>query len=158
MAVTVKSILEHVRVAGASTPPETITYLGLLLERDAMKRYDDPIYAQLHFPPGWLELKLSRVEFEEIVEVLANVLEQHPKLASTAAFALGKAYSDLAVPRLIAALGSNWQTDDELAYQLLIALDNHGIAEAADLVRRIAKDGPKKSREFACDLVRLGLV
>jgi hypothetical protein len=101
MAITVKSIVDGVRARGAGTPPETITYLGLLLERHAMKRYGDAIYAQLHFPPGWLELKLTGDEFDEIVEVLVEVLDHHPRLASTAAFALGKAYSDLVVPRLI---------------------------------------------------------
>jgi hypothetical protein len=158
MAITVKSIVDGVRARGAGTPPETITYLGLLLERHAMKRYGDAIYAQLHFPPGWLELKLTGDEFDEIVEVLVEVLDHHPRLASTAAFALGKAYSDLVVPRLISALHRSWQVDDELAYQLLIALDNRGIGRAGDLVRQVAKEGLKRSREFACDLVQLGLV
>jgi HEAT repeat protein len=101
-------------------------------------------------------MKLTRAEFDEILEVLADVLDHHPRLASTAAFALGKAYSDLAVPRLIAALRRNWQEDDELAYQLLIALDNYGLGRAWDLVRQVAKEGLKKSREFARDLVQLG--
>lgn len=90
--------------------------------------------------------------------MLADVLDHHPKLASTAAFALGKAYSDLAVPRLIAALRRSWQEDDETAYQLLIALDNYGIGRAGDLVRQVAKDGLKNSREFARDLVQLGIL
>lgn len=158
MAITVKSILDGVRGGGSGTPFETITYLGLLLERHAMKRYEDPIYPQLYFPPGWLELKLTQSEFDEIVEVLADVLDQHPRLASTSAFALGKAYSDLAVPRLVAALHRSWQTEDGLAYQLLIALDNYGIGRARDLVRQVAKEGLKNSREFARDLVRLGRV
>lgn len=157
MATTVKSILEGVRAGGVGTPPETITYLGLLLERHAMERYEDPIYAQLYFPSGWLELKLSRADFDEIVEVLAEVLDHHPRLASTAAFALGKAHSDLAVPCLITALRRSWQEDDELAYQLLIALDNFGLERAGDLVRQVAKDGLKESREFARDLVQHGL-
>ncbi len=158
MSVTVNEIVERVRTAGAGTPVETITYLGLLLERDAMSRYGDPVYDQLLFPPGWLELKLTKQEFGEIVDVLADVLERHPNLASTAAFSLGKAYSDVAVPRLIAALHRHWQTDDDLAYQLLIALDNYGLDRAADLVRQIAQHGLRKSREFATDLRRLGKV
>jgi hypothetical protein len=158
MSVTVKDILDGVRAAGAGTPVETITYLGLLLERQAMARYGDPIYDQLYFPPGWLEIRLTEAEFDEIVEVLAEVLEDHPKLASTAAFALGKSYSEVAVPRLISALRRSWQTDDWLAYQLLIALDNHGLERAARLVRLIARDGLDRSREFALDLQRLGKV
>jgi hypothetical protein len=115
MTITVKSILDGVRAGSAGTPPETITYLGLLLERHAMKRYEDTIYAQLYFPPGWLDLRLTRADFGEIVEVPTDVLDNHPRLASTAAFAIGKAYSDLPVPRLIAALRRSWQEDDELA-------------------------------------------
>jgi hypothetical protein len=56
------------------------------------------------------------------------------------------------------ALHRSWQVDDELAYQLLIALGNCGIGRAGNLVRQVAKEGLESSREFARDLVRLGLV
>jgi HEAT repeat protein len=134
---------------------ETITYLGLLLERHARNRYDDPIYEKLYFPPGWLELRLDREQFDAIVDVLADVLERHPRLRSTAAFALGKARSEQAVRHLAGALQRYWQSDDQTTYQLLVALDNRGKERVADLIDRIAREGLPNSRDFARDIVRL---
>jgi hypothetical protein len=155
MGITVREILDDVRAAGASTPYETITYLGLLLERHARNRYDDPIYGQLFFPPGWLEFKLTQEEFDAIVEALADVLDRHANLRSTAAFALGKARSEASVRHLTSALHKYWQSEDETTYQLLVALGNSGIDRVAELVHRIAREGPGKAREFAADLVRV---
>ena len=155
MSITVKDILDRLRAEGANAPFETITYLGLLLERHARCRYDDPIYEQLNFPPGWLEVKLTDPEFDDIVEALAEVLDRYPKLASTAAFALGKARSESSVLHLMSALRKNWKLHDETTYELLGALDNYGLDRVGDLVRQIAREGLAKSREFARDLVRV---
>lgn len=38
VSVTIAGILASVRASGAGTRPETLTYLGLLLERHARKR------------------------------------------------------------------------------------------------------------------------
>jgi hypothetical protein len=154
MAITIREILDEVRAAGASTPFETITYLGLLLERHARNRYDDVIYEQLSFPPGWLELRLTEQEFGGIIEVLAEELERYPKLRSTAAFALGKARSQESVRHLTSGLQKYWQSEDETTCQLLIALGNYGVDRVADLVRRIAQEGLEKSRELAGNLIK----
>lgn len=155
MAVTVGRILDDVRRAGAEAPVETITHLGLLLERASQNRYDDASYSLLTFPDDWLPIRLAASDVRAIVEALADVIDRHPKLASTAAWALGRAFSDPAVPRLRAALERYWQTDDEIAYQLLIAIDNHGLERSWDLVNRVAREGLAKSRAFAQDLQRV---
>ncbi|WP_242393561.1 HEAT repeat domain-containing protein [Anaeromyxobacter oryzisoli] len=117
-----------------------------------MSRYDDPSYAQLGLPPDWLAVRLTRSEFDDIIDVLADVLDAYPTLASTAAWALGKSFSDRATPRLISALERYWSSEDHVAHQLLIALENHGLERAESLVEQIAQTGLDESRELAIRL------
>ncbi len=146
------TVLNGIRSNGYKVSVDTITNLGLLVERAIGNRYHDTMYRDLGMPPSWLDLRLNAKEIEEILRVLAEVLDRNAKLAPTAAWALGKSYRDSTVTSLVSALNKYWQLDDETTYQLLVALDNHGKEKAAELIDRIANEGIGRSREFAIDL------
>jgi hypothetical protein len=134
---------------GSDPPVETLTNLGLLVERASLGRYDDPVYEDLGFPIDWLGIRLSDKDLKELLDELVEILDNDELLASTAAWALGKAYSDYVVPHLVHALRKYWRSNDKVAYQLLIGLDNYGKEGAADLIGMIADEGSGKSQEFA---------
>jgi len=76
------------------------------------------------------------------------MLDHQVEHASSAAWALGKAYSDRVVPKLVEALRKYWQSHDEITYQILIALDNYGMEQARGVLEMIAARGKSKSREL----------
>jgi hypothetical protein len=152
MNVQLKEVINAIKSGGGKVSVDTITQLGLLIERASMDRYGDPVYEDLGMPPDWLELRLSSHELDELLATLVELLNSDAELAPTAAWALGKAFSGSTVPGLIAALDKYWRSDDETAYQILIALDNHGKEGAIDLIRLIASKGHGKSQEFAREL------
>jgi hypothetical protein len=149
----ISAVIEAVRNAGERLDFDAITPVGLLLERATFDRYGDPIYERAYMPDGWLELRPNPAELDALVDALIELLDKVPRMAASAAWALGKAKSDRAVPHLVSALERCWKVDDETAYQLLLALHDHGLQGAGDLVRQIARDGLEESREFAVSLL-----
>lgn len=124
-----------------------ISYSALLIERHALNKYGEPLYEQL-LPKELLGHKLSDKELRKLLNVLTGLLDQNLEHASSAAWALGKSYSDDIVPNLVRALKKYWQLSDEITYQILVSLDNYGMEHAKDVLALIAIDGHPKSREF----------
>jgi HEAT repeat protein len=126
---------------------QALSQSALLIERHALNRYDDLIYEQL-LPQQLLEYKLSDRDFNQLLETLVEMLDHQVEHASSAAWALGKSYSDRVVPKLVEALRKYWQSHDEITYQILIALDNYGLEQAKGFLEMIAARGKSKSREL----------
>jgi len=148
MSNIIETFIDNLNRGDFQITQQALSQSALLIERHALNRYDDSIYEQL-LSQHLLEYKLSDHEFDQLLEVLVEVLNYQIEHAATAAWALGKSYSDWVVPKLVEALRKYWQDNDEITYQILIALDNYGIEQAEGLIGIIATKGKFKSREFA---------
>lgn len=143
----IETLIDDLNKGDFQITQQALSQSALLIERHALNRYDDSIYEQL-LSQHLLEHKLSDYEFDQLLKSLLEILDHQVEHASTAAWALGKSYSDWVVPKLVEALKKYWQDYDEITYQILIALDNYGMEQADGLIGVIAKKGKTKSREF----------
>ena len=155
MHKTIKNLIEKCDSEDAVIWRKALVHSAYLIERHSMERYGDQNYHDM--PDDLSNHILTEDEYQELVNTLIGVLkiENDGEKVATAAWALGKSFSDRVVPHLIHLLKECWKTDGDIAYQTLIALDNHGIEQVKDIVADIAKYGKGKSHEFALQLKEL---
>ena len=113
---------------------------AMLVERHARDAYADRSYKELFFSKGLADLVLSHEQYRHLVGELIAILGANDDRAGSAAWALGKTYDKNVCPHLSKRLEAYLRAgDDEVLYQLIVALDNCGIQDGIDLIRQISE-------------------
>lgn len=132
-----------------------LTDCALLIERHSLDRYADDIYLQLFSDDSLFGVSLYDDEYKELIQLVLKLMADSREKAAMAAWALGKSYAVEYSPKLIESLRRYLELqNDEVVYQILIALENCGLSEAVPLLVDVSKNiDMKKSAEYAREIL-----
>lgn len=131
--------------------------VALLLERHALDRYDDPIYQEAFSTEALLDHFLDQADIDRFTACLVKVLRTEEDRAASAAWALGKTYDAKVSNELSAALEAYIEANnDEVVYQLIIALENCDKEKSSSFIAKLSKsENLNKSAEYAKQVLSL---
>ncbi|MDP1931681.1 MAG: hypothetical protein Q8L60_09515 [Gammaproteobacteria bacterium] len=124
---------------------------AILLERHVSKRYDDTEYKELFSNSFLYDFRLNKEGFKRLTDRLLFILETNEHCASIAAWGIGKTNDDSFSQKLIDSLRVYLRKEnDEVVYQLIVSLENCGVADGLPLIEEVAIT-PRlaKSSEYA---------
>ena len=140
MRTAFTELLSDLESADAGVVGKACSDAALLLERHVYHRYGDEMYLELLGNSELLDLELDTNSYNEIVSRLRNILDRRGQCADVAAWAAGKTRDVRLRLSLLCVLRDHDRIeDDNLIYQTIIALENHGLdEEIVDLLQRVS--------------------
>lgn len=129
--------------------------LGLLIERHCQDRYADTTYELLLSNNELNELRLSDFLVNELVEELFFILENYKDRGNLAVWPLGRTFDPTVIDRLLQYLKKNWTDDTVCSGILMTVYDSALLEDYWDLIKKIAKEGQKESKQLADQLQKV---